>query len=94
VLTGIKYCGGCREHYDRKAAAKKIQDGFSDTRFVFAENGGSYDALLVISGCGVRCADISGYHAGKTIVIDSEESIEKAMLELTNINKEDWFDKH
>jgi len=89
VLTGIKYCGGCREHYNRKAAAKKIQDGFSGTEFLFAVSGGSYDALLVICGCGVRCADISGYHAGKTIVIDNEEGVEKAMQELMNINKEE-----
>jgi len=89
VLTGIKYCGGCREHYDRKAAAKKIQDGFPTTDFVFAESGGSYDALLVICGCGVKCADISGYSAGKTIMIDSGESIEKAKQELLNITKEE-----
>ena len=89
MTTGIKYCGGCREHYDRKAAAKEIQDGFPDERFVFAENGGSYDELLVICGCGVKCADVSGYRAGKTIVTDSKNGIEKAKQELKDIHEEE-----
>ena len=81
MLTGVKYCGGCREHYDRRAAANRIKGAFSATNVVFegAENDGSYDVLLVICGCGVKCAEITGYQARKTVMVDGEECIEKAI---------------
>ena len=77
---GVKYCGGCRAMYDRKA-------GFEDTRvafvagcpapaaeFVHAEDGGSYDALLVLCGCPAKCADISKYiFGGQAVTVDSRD---------------------
>ena len=90
MRVGIKYCGGCREKYDRKAAAESIKSAFSDTQAVFnnAEFGGSYDALLVMYGCGVKCADISGYQAGKIVTVDSIEGVDKAEQDLMSIYRE------
>ena len=90
MRVGVKYCGGCREQYDRGAAAERIRSAFSDTKvvFVYAEPGGSYDAMLVFYGCGTKCADISGYRAGKVVIVDSDESAGKAEQDLLSIYKE------
>jgi len=90
VQIGIKYCGGCREHYDRRAAAKRIKSAFSDTQaeFDIAEYGGSYDALLAMYGCGVKCADISWYQPGKIVAVDSIERVDEAEQELMGIYRE------
>jgi len=90
VRVGVKYCGGCREQYDRGAAAERIRSAFSDKKIVFgyAETGGSYDVLLVFYGCGTKCADVSGYEAGKVVIVDSDESAFKAKQELLSIYKE------
>jgi len=81
---GVKYCGGCREQYDRKAGYEKARKCFSaPAEFVPAEAGGSYDALLVFCGCPVRCADISGYaYGGRAVTVDSEDGCLRAADEL------------
>jgi len=81
---GVKYCGGCRELYDRKIACEKTREVFSaPAEFVPAEDGGSYDALLVFCGCPVRCADISKYaFGGRAVTIDSEDGCRRAADEL------------
>ena len=75
---GVKYCGGCRELYDRKSEFEKTRAELSDSQieFVPAKDGGKYDALLVICGCKARCADISKYQtSGETITIDNKEEM-------------------
>jgi len=87
ALIGVKYCGGCREQYDRKAGFEKIKDGLSGAgaAFVQAGDGGVYDALLVICGCQARCADISKYHAGGVVTVDSRDGCLRAPAELSGI---------
>ena len=77
VRVGVKYCGGCREQYGRKAAFEKARERVADgtVEFLKAEDGGVYDALLVLCGCPSRCADISGYRAGEVIMVDSKEGL-------------------
>ena len=75
--VGVKYCGGCREQYDRKAGfeefREKVPDGAAE--FVRAEDGGEYDVLLVLCGCPSRCAGITEYHAEEIVFVDSKEGI-------------------
>ena len=72
---GVKYCGGCREQYDRKAEFERIRKELSneEVEFVTVRDGGSYDELLVLCGCPAKCADVSGYDVrGSIVTVDSE----------------------
>jgi 3-hydroxyacyl-[acyl-carrier-protein] dehydratase len=76
--VGVKYCGGCREQYNRKAEFEKARGEISEQKaeFVPVSEGESYDSLLVICGCPTRCADISKYRTdGDVIMIDSKEGM-------------------
>ena len=73
MLAGIKYCGGCRASYDRRAEAEKAiaaSVGLQGAAYVNAVEGGRYDILLVVCGCKARCPDISRYHCKDAIYID------------------------
>jgi len=89
ALIGVKYCGGCREQYDRKAGFEKIRDEFPGAvaAFTRAEDGGVYDVLLVVCGCPSRCADISRYRAGGTLTVDSLDGCLRAPEELYGMLK-------
>ena len=82
---GVKYCGGCRAQYDRKAGFEMFRESLSDgaAEFVQAEGGGRYDALLVLCGCPSRCAGISDYHAEEIVFVDSKEGMGCLLKEFT-----------
>ena len=84
IRIGVKYCGGCREQFARKNTSVSIQEKFSESQAIFekAEDGGSYDALMVVCGCPSRCADISKYSAKETIMLDSEDRCSTVLSEL------------
>ena len=91
MLIGVKFCGGCREQYDRKQACKNIKEALAceQVEFAEAEKDRSYDALLVISGCPVKCADLVGYETEKIITVDGFDKCQQAQNELiVMINKE------
>ena len=75
MLVGIRYCGGCRASFDRKAeaglviAAIKESDGARGIDFAGASEGGSYDILLAVCGCLSRCLDTSQYIAKEIVYI-------------------------
>ena len=83
MLVGIKYCGGCRASFDRKAEAERIaaaygsedaeRQGPAFAQFVQAKAGERYDALLVLCGCRSRCPDIGAYDFGRAVYIDEKE---------------------
>ena len=86
--VGVKYCGGCREQYDRKAAFEELQAGIegSEAEFVPARDGGDYDELLVICGCPSKCADISKYKAQEIVMVDSKEGMNCLLKNYTKAN--------
>ena len=67
AVTGVRYCGGCNPRYDRTALVGRLAERCPNVRFVRAESGREYDALLVVGGCCACCADISGL-AGRRVV--------------------------
>ena len=83
ALIGVKYCGGCREQYDRRAGFESTREVFTNVVFVPVEDGGSYDALLVLCGCPAKCADISKYvFGGRAVTVDCESGFIRAADEL------------
>ncbi len=57
MLVGYKYCGGCNPYYDRAAAMAHIKDAFKEIAlFEHAQEGKTYDAGIMISGCVRRCS--------------------------------------
>ena len=67
--------------FKRKAGLEKVRDHFVDCQveFVLVEDGGVYDALLVLCGCSSSCADTSHYRATVTVVVDGEDSLLPAL---------------
>ena len=67
---GVKYCGGCRVGYDRKAVLQSIREK-SGGDFQAAEQETEYDHLLVLCNCTARCADYGAYRVrGNTVIVD------------------------
>ncbi|MDR3365075.1 MAG: hypothetical protein LBS91_09080 [Clostridiales Family XIII bacterium] len=95
--VGVKYCGGCRSGYGRKAEAARAEaaaraacEAAGRVSFSAAEKGGGYGALLVVCGCKARCADISQYGAGgRTVYIDHEGGHQEAAGALALLAKEE-----
>ena len=57
--VGIKYCGGCNPHYERKDVARRIKEALLPEAIVYE----SWDAkninfYIVICGCPTACAAI------------------------------------
>lgn len=68
---GVKFCGGCQSRYERGKLYELVRDEVSDADFEYADDNIFYDILLVISGCPIKCADITRYKSNNTIHIDS-----------------------
>ena len=56
MICGVRFCGGCNPRYDRGKALEKIKEQNKDVDFRIAEEGETYDHLLVIGGCTNCCA--------------------------------------
>jgi len=89
VLVGIKYCGGCRAAFDRRAEAErtvgsvlKAGGAAKGISFVDASDGGVYDVLLAVCGCPALCADLSAYKAERIVYISSEGDAARAAQDI------------
>ncbi|MDR1028939.1 MAG: hypothetical protein LBL63_05915 [Clostridiales Family XIII bacterium] len=90
VRVGVKFCGGCNPRYDRNAAYEEIRDHFAagqtesarDAVFEYAEEGASYDLLLVVGGCANCCASTEGYDVGGTVVVAEAGQVRRAIGEI------------
>jgi len=53
----VKYCGGCNPLYDRVELVRRVEEALSNSvRFTPVGEEKEGDAVLVVSGCHVRCA--------------------------------------
>ncbi|MDR3304652.1 MAG: hypothetical protein LBS85_01270 [Clostridiales Family XIII bacterium] len=89
MVVGIKYCGGCRAAFrqreEAEAAVRAAESFAADVRFVPAEEGGVYDALLIVCGCRTSCPDLSPYqYPGKAVYLNEEGGAMEAAKELFN----------
>lgn len=80
--VGIKYCGGCRSAYDRKAEAERVMAAAPDIVFESAVPGRHYDAVLAVCGCRSRCADVSVFTADRIVYISEEGGAAAAAQEI------------
>ena len=74
MIVGIKYCGGCNPRFDRVAEACALARDYPQHCFVRAGCKTEMDLLLVICGCQVACADISGLHPKSGILYARNKS--------------------
>ncbi len=80
MLVGIKYCGGCNPRYDRGGLVARLKGALPDVDFEPVRPDKVYDLLLVVSGCHVACADISGITSRLGLVsLSSPEHLEPAV---------------
>ena len=85
MLTGVKYCGGCRASFDRKSEAERVlseihgEAGKDPADFLITDavTGGRYDVLLVVCGCRTKCPDIGAYGYDRLVYIDERGRNEK-----------------
>jgi len=88
LLAGVKYCGGCRAAFDRKAEAEKISEAAAEGMvFEAAEEDRQYDTLLVVCGCPSRCANVSPYKAENIVYISEEGGAAEAAKEINAIGE-------
>ena len=72
-IIGIKYCGGCRVAYDRKAVCEQIGRRLAETvteecRLFPAVWEGSYDFMLVLCGCQTKCVSCERYGVRERVI--------------------------
>jgi len=61
-MVGVRYCGGCNPHYDRKAFVERVAKHLEGkTELEVAKEGVVYDALMVVGGCTNCCASHSQF---------------------------------
>ena len=72
---GVKYCGGCNPQYDRTELLERLAEKLK-ARVVFVTPGtGKMDALLVLAGCDVACADVTPFiDLPKTWISDPDQA--------------------
>lgn len=94
LSCGVKFCGGCNPRFARGEAYQRIKEALTDKiDFVYAEEGGQYDILLVVCGCTNCCASILEYQFRLGCVKMWDEShITKVTDELTTIYLE-WSEE-
>ncbi len=72
--AAVKYCGGCNPHFERTAAAARLERALRKS-LVPAQPGRHYAALYVVCGCMARCADISSLEAEQIIYLDPADHL-------------------
>lgn len=92
MCVGVKFCGGCNPRYDRMQTFETIKGSLKEDvgiKFEYASEGGAYDALLLLSGCTNRCADLSGFTYGdKLVSVWDADGVEAAICELSSLRRE------
>ena len=79
MKCGVRFCGVCNPRYDRGVLYGKIKDDVKGMDFEYAEEGKSYDCLLVIGGCGGNCAAYDQFDVrGDVVEIWDEDQIDAA----------------
>lgn len=90
--VGVKYCGGCNPSYDRVGFVTRLSSRYADKILIeTVESTVVYDAIIVVGGCKVCCAnhkDLTATHL--KIIVASEndysntcEKLDK-LIEATN----------
>lgn len=59
MKIGVKFCGGCNPRYQRGDVYRQIVEKYGDkAEFLIANEGETYDGLLVLAGCINFCPDL------------------------------------
>lgn len=86
MLCGVKFCGGCNPRYERGEALTQMKKRFQDRiEFTQAEEGISYDFLLVIGGCTNCCASYQQYDAKTYILMWDAQQLAETQEKIENI---------
>ncbi len=83
LSVGIRYCGGCNPRYDRVGFVRRLQGEFPEITIEYAEEGRQYAAVLVVCGCHVACASLSGIKSAEPPLMirsDSDYPAARALM--------------
>jgi len=70
LKVGIKYCGGCNPRYDRSSLVNQIVEDYKEKiTFENVKEKELYDSIIVVCGCGSRCADYRRYERKSNPII-------------------------
>lgn len=56
---------------------KDIKRDFSEFNYSYVEDGETYDYILLVSGCPIKCADIKKYNIRKRIIDINSDNYDK-----------------
>lgn len=62
LIVGIQYCGGCNPRYDRVTLVKKLKKMLPEVIFCDATENKKFDAVVIINGCSIACADQTSFN--------------------------------
>ncbi|MBT3319965.1 MAG: hypothetical protein HN948_10500 [Clostridia bacterium] len=83
MTVGVKYCGGCNAEYERVRAVERIKSEASGHTFKPYKDGGVFDKVIVIVGCGKACAKVGERHEVVYIGSEADATSAIAMLKST-----------
>lgn len=78
MRIGVKYCGGCNPHYDRKKAVENWKEKMTGNIIEPVREEEEYNKILLVCGCARTC--MKNYRVGKTkdyILLQREKDFEK-----------------
>ena len=59
MKLGIKYCGGCNPHIDRKLLVQRVRESLKTGTYAFEYfDFKDCEVMIVVNGCNVGCAEI------------------------------------
>lgn len=87
---GVRYCGGCNPRYDRVALVRRLESLLPGMALIPARSGDHYPAVVVVSGCSSRCANVSdlALPAGKLVYLSGWEDLLPAKEQLEALIQE------
>ena len=72
MRVGVKFCGNCNPKVDLVAVFHKMKTMTDQMEFVFYNDPGGFDKLLILSACSADCATRPDF-AGPTVVVAGGE---------------------
>lgn len=87
-VVGIKFCGGCKEQYDRIKAWTQLKENCPEAEFVPVSKGTVYELILVISGCYSQCPNLTGLESRQGFVrLCIPEQFPEAVRKINGLTK-------
>ncbi|MBP7342291.1 MAG: hypothetical protein KA957_08270 [Syntrophaceae bacterium] len=77
IRIGLKYCGGCKPHYDRVQAVALIRERLQEKIELVSHEDPDTKGILVVAGCETACVDMAPFAGRPLWVVTSPREVEQ-----------------